>query len=68
MKTENNINKEFSEDAIHTADKDNYDSILDDYIDWSGICDDFNLKHGDISPHQTQQLQIILSEFIKQNK
>lgn len=64
MKTE----EKYSKDAIHTTDEYKYDSILDDYIDWSGICDDFNLKHGDISPHQTQQLQVILIEFIKQNK
>ena len=38
------------------------------YIDWSGICGDFNLKTGDITPHQQSQLNILLTEFIKQNK
>jgi hypothetical protein len=39
-----------------------------EYIDWSGICEDNDLKHGDLSPHQYQQLEIILKEFVKQNK
>ena len=38
------------------------------YIDWEQICEDFNLKHGDISPHQTNEIIKILNEFIKQNK
>lgn len=43
------------------------DDLLE-YIDWSGICEDFNLERGDITPHQTSQLNILLTEFIKQNK
>jgi hypothetical protein len=39
-----------------------------DYIDWNGICEDNDLKYGDLSPHQYQQLEIIIKEFIKQNK
>ncbi len=42
------------------------DDLLE-YVDFQGICEDYDLKHGDISPHQVQQLRIILAEFIKQN-
>tara|TARA_R110000803_G_scaffold66997_1_gene128611 strand:- start:421 stop:555 length:135 start_codon:yes stop_codon:yes gene_type:complete len=38
------------------------------YINWKQICKDFNLKYGDISPHQTNEIIKILNEFIKQNK
>ena len=44
-------------------------------IDWSGICGDFNLKHGDISPEQSFEIDRalgnineILHAFIAQNK
>mgnify|MGYP000055050578 CR=1 FL=1 len=44
-------------------------------IDWSGICEDFDLDSGDISPHQTFEIDIainnkneVLKEFIKQNR
>jgi len=43
-------------------------SKLLDYIDWSAICDDHNLKHGDITPYQTQMLEDLLQNFIFQNK
>jgi len=39
-----------------------------DYIDWEEICEDNNLTSGDITPHQTLQLEILINEFIKQNK
>jgi len=42
------------------------DDLLE-YIDFQSISEDYDLKHGDISPHQVQQLKIILAEFIKQN-
>jgi|TARA_R110002167_G_scaffold211596_1_gene416174 hypothetical protein len=44
-------------------------------IDWSGICEDFNLDHGDISPEQSFEMDRnlgnineVLHEFIEQNK
>jgi succinate dehydrogenase/fumarate reductase flavoprotein subunit len=44
-------------------------------IDWSGICSDFDLKHGDISPDQSFEMDRhlgnineILHAFINQNK
>ena len=44
-------------------------------IDWSGICVDFDLNSGDISPLQTFQIDHalnkingVLNEFIKQNR
>ena len=44
-------------------------------IDWSGICEDYDLKNGDISPNQAfrlskakEEINIILNEFLQQNK
>ena len=44
-------------------------------IDWSGVCEDYDLKHGDISPHQTFEIDLalnkineVLNEFIIQNR
>lgn len=39
-----------------------------DYIDWNGICEDYELSYGDLSPDQAIKLENILKEFIKQNK
>ena len=43
-------------------------------IDWSGVCEDFDLEYGDISPHQTFEIDLalnkiteVLNEFIIQN-
>jgi len=43
-------------------------------IDWSGLCEDYDLKQGD-SPNQAMRLSkfkedinVILNEFIQQNK
>ena len=38
------------------------------YIDFTSICEDNNLKHGDITPTQTIELENIIQEFINQNK
>ena len=44
-------------------------------IDWSGVCEDYDLKHGDISPHQSFEIDRaignineVLNEFINQNR
>ena len=44
-------------------------------IDWSGICEDFNLEYGDISPEQSFEIDRalgnineVLHAFINQNK
>ena len=44
-------------------------------IDWSGICEDFDLEYGDISPEQSFEIDRalgnineVLHGFIKQNK
>ncbi len=44
-------------------------------IDWSGICSDFNLEYGDITPDQSFEMDRLLGninellhEFIEQNK
>ena len=38
------------------------------YINFTSICEDNDLKYGDISPKQALDLEIILQEFINQNK
>ena len=38
------------------------------YIDFSLICEDYNLEYGDISIDQVLELEQILKDFIKQNK
>ena len=43
-------------------------SKLLDYIDWSAICEDHSLKHGDITPYQTEMLNSLIQDFISQNK
>ena len=43
-------------------------SPIDRYIDFGGICEDYNLTSGDITPSQTIELERIIKEFIKQNK
>ena len=43
-------------------------SKLLDYIDWSAICEDHKLKHGDITPYQTEMLNSLIQDFISQNK
>ena len=44
-------------------------------IDWNGICSDFDLDHGDITPEQSFEIDRalgnineVLHEFIEQNK
>ena len=41
---------------------------LIDYVNWENICKDNNLKFGDISLDQTIQIELLIQEFIKQNK
>tara|TARA_R110000822_G_scaffold86668_1_gene201755 strand:+ start:394 stop:792 length:399 start_codon:yes stop_codon:yes gene_type:complete len=43
-------------------------SKLLDYINWSAICEDHKLKHGDITPYQTEMLNSLIQDFISQNK
>ena len=38
------------------------------YIDFTSICKNNNLKNGDITPIQTIELEILLKQFINQNK
>ena len=41
---------------------------LTQYIDFTSICNDYNLQYGDLSPNQQIELEIILQQFINQNK
>ena len=38
------------------------------YIDFSSICEDFDLDEGGLSPEQHLELENLLIEFILQNK
>jgi len=42
--------------------------LIDKYIDFQAICEDYNLSNGDISPEQVINLEEILINFILQNK
>ena len=39
-----------------------------EYVDFTSICEDYNLTSGDITPNQTLKLENIIKEFINQNK
>jgi hypothetical protein len=41
---------------------------LINYVNWKEICEDNNLKYGDISLDQTLQVEELIKQFIKQNK
>jgi hypothetical protein len=43
-----------------------YDELID-YVDWKQLCDDYNLKHGDISLDEQVAIENILKRFIKSN-
>lgn len=42
--------------------------IYNKYIDWNSIVKDYNLKTGDVSPHDLVELERILETYIKNNK
>ena len=39
-----------------------------EYIDFTSICEDYDLTSGDLSPTQTLELERLIWEFINQNK
>ena len=45
----------------------NYMNLLQ-YIDFTSLCEDYNLETGDITPMQTFEIEYVLKQFIKQNK
>jgi len=42
--------------------------LVDTYIDFQRICEDFDLVEGGIAPEQLIELENLLIEFILQNK
>ena len=38
-----------------------------DYVDWEQICQDYNLKHGDLAPEQHMRIEMIIKQYINQN-
>ena len=38
------------------------------YVDFTSICEDYDLTSGDITPTQTLKLERLIEEFINQNK
>ena len=43
-------------------------SLVDSYINFSAICEDFDLDEGGLAPDQLMELEDLLVEFILQNK
>ena len=43
-------------------------NLIEKYIDFQAICEDFNLDEGGLSPEQHLELENLLIEFILQNK
>jgi len=39
-----------------------------EYINFTSICEDYDLTSGDITPHQELELERLIGEFINQNK
>ena len=48
--------------------KENVEVVSMKYIEFDRICEDYDLKHGDISPDQLIGLNNILTEFVIQNR
>jgi len=44
------------------------DFEMDNYINWSKICDDFGLDSGDLPPNDFYKLHEIFKKFITTNK
>lgn len=44
-----------------------YTNLLD-YINWSGIVNDYALTSGDLSLEQEMELEKLLKQYIEQNK
>lgn len=42
--------------------------LIEKYIDFQALCEEYDLSHGDISPEQVITLEKILIDFILQNK
>ena len=41
---------------------------LTQYIDFTSLCNDYNLKTNDITPMQKFEIEYVLKQFVKQNK
>lgn len=41
---------------------------LIEYIDFTSLCEDYDLTTGDITPMQQHELEYVLKQFVKQNK
>ena len=66
----NNMNKEKVEQHLENAKrfrKANYKPLME-YINWSEISQDYDLKTGDLDYSDYNKLEIILSNFVKNNK
>ena len=47
--------------------QENYKPLIE-YINWGEICQDYNLNKGDLDYSDYNKLEIILSNFVKNNK
>ena len=42
--------------------------LIEKYIDFQALCEEYDLSHGDISPEQVITLEKILIDYILQNR
>ena len=55
-------------DNNNVSNLNNNNMELIQYIDFTSLCEDYNLETGDITPMQTFEIENVLKQFIKQNK
>ena len=64
----------FTDKIQYTLDNNNVSNLnnnnmeLIQYIDFTSLCEDYNLETGDITPMQQFEIENVLKQFIKQNK
>lgn len=58
----------YSLDNICVSNLNNNNMELIQYIDFTSLCEDYNLETGDITPMQQLEIENVLKQFIKQNK
>lgn len=55
-------------DNNNVSNLNNNNMELIQYIDFTSLCEDYNLETGDITPMQQLEIENVLKQFIKQNK
>ena len=55
-------------DNNNVSNLNNNNMNLIQYIDFTSLCEDYNLTTGDITPSQILEIESVLEQFVKQNK